>query len=128
MDGKNITGGSTILVPAGERMTKTIQISQTSLDYFDFENLKLTMSSICQPDNTGIFPAIEDSVYLSVHFQQMGSNVALKAATNSINLETDTTLTKESRILSPIQISIIASVLRPNVPNTPIFSVDQPPN
>ena len=93
MDGKNITGGSTILVPAGERMTKTIQISQTSLDYFDFENLKLTMSSICQPDNTGIFPAIEDSVYLSVHFQQMGSNVALKAATNSINLETDTTLT-----------------------------------
>ena len=35
---------------------------------------------------------------------------------------------KESRILSPIQISIIASVLRPNVPNTPIFSVDQPPN
>lgn len=37
-------------------------------------------------------------------------------------------LNKESRILSPIQISIIASVLRPNVPNTPIFSVDQPPN
>ena len=37
-------------------------------------------------------------------------------------------LIKESRILSPIQISIIASVLRPNVPNTPIFSVDQPPN
>ena len=35
---------------------------------------------------------------------------------------------KESRILSPIQISIIASVLRPNVPNTPILSVDQPPN
>ena len=35
---------------------------------------------------------------------------------------------KESRIPSPIQISIIASVLRPNVPNTPILSVDQPRN
>ena len=35
---------------------------------------------------------------------------------------------KESRIPSPIQISIIASVLRPNVPNTPILSVDQPQN
>ena len=30
---------------------------------------------------------------------------------------------KESRIPSPIQISIIASVLRPNVPNHPILSV-----
>ena len=38
------------------------------------------------------------------------------------------TVNKESRIPSPIQISIIASVLRPNVPNTPILSVDQPPN
>ena len=38
------------------------------------------------------------------------------------------TIIKESRILSPIQISIIASVLRPNVPNTPILSVDQPQN
>ena len=37
-------------------------------------------------------------------------------------------LNKESRIPSPIQISIIASVLRPNVPNTPILSVDQPQN
>ena len=37
-------------------------------------------------------------------------------------------LIKESRIPSPIQISIIASVLRPNVPNTPILSVDQPQN
>ena len=35
---------------------------------------------------------------------------------------------KESRILSPIQISIFASVLRPNVPNTPVLSVDQPKN
>ena len=32
-------------------------------------------------------------------------------------------MNKESRILSPIQISIIASVLRPNVPNHPILSV-----
>ena len=35
---------------------------------------------------------------------------------------------KESRIPSPIQISIIASVLRRNVPNTPILSVEQPQN
>ena len=35
---------------------------------------------------------------------------------------------KESRFPSPIQISIIASVLCPNVPNTPILSVDQPQN
>ena len=37
-------------------------------------------------------------------------------------------VSKESRIPSPIQICIIASVLRPNVPSTPILSVDQPQN
>ena len=35
-----------------------------------------------------------------------------------------TSVNKESRIPPPIQISIIASVLRPNVPNHPILSVD----
>ena len=35
---------------------------------------------------------------------------------------------KESRIPSPIQISIISSVLRPNIPNHPILSVEQPRN
>ena len=35
---------------------------------------------------------------------------------------------KESRIPSPIQISIITSVLRSNVSNHPILSVDQPQN
>lgn len=35
---------------------------------------------------------------------------------------------KESRIPPPIQISIIASVLRSNVSNHPILSVDQPQN
>ena len=39
-----------------------------------------------------------------------------------------TYINKESRIPSPIQISIIASVLHPNVPNTPILSVEQPQN
>ena len=52
--------------------------------------------------------------------------------TSKILFKSDATdyfhITKESRIPSPIQISIIASVLRPNVPNTPILSVDQPPN
>ena len=35
---------------------------------------------------------------------------------------------KESRISSPIQISINSSVLRPNIPNHPILSVEQPRN
>ena len=35
---------------------------------------------------------------------------------------------KESRISSPIQIRINSSVLRPNIPNHPILSVEQPRN
>ena len=37
-------------------------------------------------------------------------------------------LIKESRIPSPIQISITASVSHPNMPNHPILSAEQPRN
>ena len=58
--------------------------------------------------------------FYNIHEQDLSSGNTCVPKEDIIN--------KESRILSPIQISIIASVLRPNVPNTPIFSVDQPPN
>lgn len=45
MDGKDVTAGRTILVPAGETVTKTLQISQTNPDIYDYKDLQLRMSS-----------------------------------------------------------------------------------
>ncbi|OYP61876.1 LamG-like jellyroll fold domain-containing protein [Prevotella sp. P3-122] len=88
MDGKNLSGGTTVLLKAGETLTKTIQISQTNSDVYDYEGIQLRISSVCQSDNNGVFPEIADTVVLSAHFQQTGSSVALKAEENSLNIET----------------------------------------
>ena len=54
----------------------------------------------------------------------------LKAAiaNNPQGIVASMSMNKESRIPSPIQISINSSVLRPNIPNHPILSVEQPRN
>lgn len=92
MDGYNITNGRTILVPAGNPLVKTIQVKQTNLNVYDYENLILRISSISQPDNTGIFPAIADELPLTVHFQKASSDVDLELDLNAINTLTGTNL------------------------------------
>lgn len=86
VDGENITKGRTILVPAGATLTKTVQIRQTNPDVFEYRNLQLRISSVCQPDNTGTFPEIADTVELSAFFQQTGSEVSLKIEETTLNL------------------------------------------
>ena len=88
MDGKNLSGGTTVLLKAGETLTKTIQISQTNSDVYDYEGIQLRVSSVCQSDNNGAFPEIADTLTRSAHFQQTGSDIALKIEENSVNIET----------------------------------------
>lgn len=85
MDGKDVTAGRTILVPAGETVTKTLQISQTNPDIYDYKDLQLRMSSTCDSN-------IEEILKLSAYFQQTSSDVSLKSAESAINLETGTSM------------------------------------
>lgn len=85
MDGKDVTAGRTILVPAGETVTKTLQISQTNPDIYDYKDLQLRMSSTCDSN-------IEEILKLSAYFQQTSSDVSLKAAESAVNLETGTSM------------------------------------
>lgn len=78
MDGKDVTAGRTILVPAGETVTKTLQISQTNPDIYDYKDLQLRMSSTCDSN-------IEEILKLSAYFQQTSSDVSLKSAESAIN-------------------------------------------
>lgn len=92
MDGYNITNGRTILVPAGNPLVKTIQVKQTNPNIYDYENLILRISSLSQPDDTGVFPAIADELPLTVHFQKASSDVDLAIDLNAINTQTGTSL------------------------------------
>lgn len=83
MDGRDITGGRTVFVPAGETVSKTIQIQQTNPDVYDYRNLRLRLSSTCD-DN------IEASVELSAYFQQTSSDISLRSEESALNIETGT--------------------------------------
>lgn len=83
MDGRDITGGRTVYVPAGETVSKTVQIQQTNPDVYDYRNLRLRLSSTCD-DN------IEASVELSAYFQQTSSDISLRSEESALNIETGT--------------------------------------
>lgn len=86
MDGYNITNGRTILVPAGKTLTKTLQVKQTQEDIYDYENLLLRISSVCEPDG------IEDVLPLTAHFQKTSSDIGLDLNLTSVNTVTGTNL------------------------------------
>ena len=92
MDGKSITDGRTIFVPAGEELFKTVLVSQTNPNVYDYNDLRIRISSTCQPDNTGIFPEIADTVSISVSFAQTGSDVTLTAQETALNTSVGSTL------------------------------------
>lgn len=83
MDGRDITGGRTIFVPAGETVSKTIQITQTNPDVYDYRNIALRLSSTCDDD-------IQAQVNLSAYFQQTSSDISLRSQETALNIETGT--------------------------------------
>lgn len=92
IDDVSLNYGRTILVPAGKTLYKTVQIKPTREDIVDYENIGLRISSICQPDDTGTFPEIADTLFLSAHFQQASSDVMLAAAETALNISTGSVL------------------------------------
>ena len=96
-----------------EQCKVAVQVNPKINDDFEVDYVRMLNDALSEPAN---YDHLQHLV--TIHFNKPSIKV---------HQQRDV-LSKESRILSPIQISIIASVLRPNVPNTPIFSVDQPPN
>ena len=92
MDDVSLNYGRTILVPAGKTLYKTLQIKPTREDIVDYENIGVRISSVCQPDNTGTFPEIADTVFLSAHFQQTSSAIDLAATETALNISTGSVL------------------------------------
>lgn len=88
LDGKSLP--HTVLVKAGENMKKTFTVQQSNPDVLNYENIKLRISSQCQPDNTGVFPEIADTTDFSVYFQPTCSEVKLESDQTLVNANTKT--------------------------------------
>ncbi|MEG1838158.1 MAG: LamG-like jellyroll fold domain-containing protein [Bacteroidaceae bacterium] len=74
MDGAAIGNGRALLVPAGQILTKTLEVSKGSI--MNYDNLQLALESQCQSD-------IADTVTFSVHFTPSCTDVNIKKPTNN---------------------------------------------
>lgn len=92
MDGTDLNYGHTVLVKAGQEMRKHVQISQTNEDITEMNDIELRLFSVCQPDDTGVFPAIADTVRLSASFQLRSCEVAMTTAESALNIATGSAL------------------------------------
>lgn len=87
MDGGAIGNGRTILVPAGETLTKVLEV--TKGPGLNYDDLQLVLASQCQGDPTGNFPAVADTVTFTVHFTPSCSDVKLSSPANNWTYNTE---------------------------------------
>lgn len=97
IDGYNVTNGRTILIPAGEGVVKKVYFRQSNTAITEYKDVVLRVSSVCQPDNTGIFPEIASVLPVSVTFQPAGSDIELATSETVVNTYTTDSLTLSMR-------------------------------
>ena len=90
IDGQPLTDGRVIRIPAGQTVTKTLQLKQSNVGVLNYENIGLVFASIGQSDPT---TGIADKAYISAYFVPSSSPVTLEVNTNTINTSPDTVLT-----------------------------------
>ena len=85
VDGKNILGGIEILVPYNETVKKTLSLSRTREDIENYDNIILSLSTVCQSDPTSNNPVIESTAEIAAHFVPSCGNI-------NINRKLDNTI------------------------------------
>lgn len=93
IDGVN--ANKTILVPAGETVSKLLTITPTNKSIMDYENIGIVIHSTCQYDPTDFMPEISDTVFISAHFQAACTNVEILEPLDKwvVNADDNDTLT-----------------------------------
>ena len=74
------------------------------------------------------YDVLVDGIYYNLNSEGKTAEVTYGGEKYRGKVVIPSSITKESRIPPPIQISIIASVLRSKVSNHPILSINQPQN
>ena len=85
IDGQPLTDGRLIKIPAGETVTKALQLTQTNLGILNYENVGIVLASQSQYDNTSTWEQIADTVYVTAHFAPSSSAVDMSLSRTTIN-------------------------------------------
>lgn len=81
IDGAPIGNGRAFLVPAGETLTKTLEVRKGSV--MNYDNLRLTLQSQCQCSAADYNADIFDDVTFTVHFTPSATDVNIKKPSNN---------------------------------------------
>ena len=92
IDGKPVTDSRVIKIPAGQTVTKQLQLKQTDTSILDYDSIAVVLGSQCQIDPTSTWDVIADTVYLSAHFVPSSSPVDLALSNTLMNTQTGTNL------------------------------------
>lgn len=93
IDGQPLTDGRLIKIPAGETVTKALQLTQTNLGILNYENVGILLASQSQYDNTSTWEQIADTVYVTAHFAPSSSAVDMSLSRTTINTSAGEKLT-----------------------------------
>ena len=88
MDGRPITDSRIIKIPAGQTITKALQLKQTDTSVLDYEKIAIVLGSQCQFDPTSTWDVITDTVWVSAHFVPSSSDVTLALSNTLMNTQT----------------------------------------
>lgn len=75
IDDVPLTDNRIVKVPAGEIVTKSLQLRQTNTGVLDYNNIGIVLASIDQSDPTSMWEPIADTVYVSAQFVPSSSPV-----------------------------------------------------
>ena len=93
IDGQPLTDGRLIKIPAGETVTKALQLTQSNLGILNYENVGIVLASQSQYDNTSTWEQIADTVYVTAHFAPSSSAVDMSLSRTTINTSAGEKLT-----------------------------------
>ena len=85
INGMPLTESRIIKIPAGETVTKVLQLSQTDLSVLDFNNIGIVLASQTQYDATTTWEQIADTAYITAHFVPSSSPVTMALDHTTLN-------------------------------------------
>ena len=88
IDGMPLTDNRIIKIPAGEIVTKAMQLWQTNTSVLDYKNIGIVLASQSQYDPTSTWDQIADTVYVSAQFVPSSSAVTMKLDRTTLNSQT----------------------------------------
>ena len=92
IDGAVLTNNRLIKIPAGETITKTLQLKQSDLSILDYDRIGIVLASPSQYYPSPSWDIIADTVFISAHYVPSSSPVTLALSNSIMNTQTGTDL------------------------------------